>query len=57
MREDVKYEVPHAQFSEHDDVAARMRKRHEQLTRRLRNIRIVVRILDFGFGFVPHAVF
>jgi hypothetical protein len=44
--------VEETQISEHDETGARMRKRDEYLTRRLRRMRIIVRILDFGFGWV-----
>jgi len=42
--------LPESQISEYDEVAARMRKRDEHLTRQLRRMRIVVRALDLGFG-------
>jgi hypothetical protein len=53
MSEAIKYDgVPlTSQTSEHDEITARLRKRDEHLTRRLRFMRIVVRILDVGFGF------
>jgi hypothetical protein len=45
--------VEQTQINEHDDeTGARMRKRDEYLTRHLRRMRIIVRILDFGFGWV-----
>ena len=47
--------VPEPQISEYEQVAARMKKRDEHLGRQLRRIRILVRILDLGFGFV-HCV-
>jgi hypothetical protein len=50
MSSDAKYNpVPESQ--PYDEVTVRLRKRDEQLTRRLRRIRVVVRILDFGFGY------
>jgi hypothetical protein len=50
MSEGIKYDfIP----SSHDEIAARLKKRDEHLTRRIRHMRIVVRILDLGFGFVP----
>ena len=45
--------VPESQLNEYEQIAARMKKRDELLTRRLRRMRIIVRILDLGFGFVP----
>jgi hypothetical protein len=55
MAEEIKYDgVPITQTSsEYDEVAARLKKRDAHLTRRLRFMRIVVRILDVGFGFAP----
>lgn len=38
-------------ISEHEQIMARMKKRDEHLTRRLRRLRAVVRVLDLGFGF------
>jgi hypothetical protein len=52
----LKIASPESQISDYDDVAARMRKRDEYLTRRLRRMRIVVRILDLGFGFARHLL-
>jgi len=46
-------EVPNTNVNEYDEIAARLKERDEHLTRRLRRMRIVVRILDLGFGFVP----
>lgn len=43
--------VPESQLSEYEQIAARMKKRDELLRRRLRRMRIIVRILDLGFGF------
>jgi hypothetical protein len=40
------------QVSEHDQIAAQMKNHHEYLTRQLRRMRIFVRILDLGFGYV-----
>jgi hypothetical protein len=53
MSNEIKYDgVPVTQTnSEYDEVAARMKQRDEHLARRLRFMRIVVRILDVGFGF------
>jgi hypothetical protein len=53
MPEDVKYgPVSDVLISEHEEVAARMRKRDAQLTRRLHLMRLMVRVLDLGFGYV-----
>lgn len=43
---------PVEQTQINDETGARMRKRDEYLTRHLRRMRIIVRILDFGFGWV-----
>lgn len=43
--------LPESPISEYDEVTARMRKRDEHLTRQLRRMRILVRVLDLGFGF------
>jgi len=43
--------LPESHLSEYEEVTARMRKRDEYLTRQLRRMRIIVRILDLGFGF------
>jgi hypothetical protein len=52
MSEGVKYDgIPNTQISEYDEIAARLKKRDEHMARRLRLMRIVVRILDVGFGF------
>ena len=48
--------LPESRISEYEEVAARMKKRDEHLTRRLRRMRIVVRILDLGFGFARHLL-
>ena len=54
MSEEQKYdEVPNTQVNVYDETAARLKQRDEHLTRRLRRMRIIVRILDLGFGFVP----
>ena len=52
MSEPMKDAVQESQISEYEQVAARMKERDKFLTRRLRRMRIVVRILDVGFGFV-----
>jgi hypothetical protein len=44
--------VLEAQVSEHDRIAAQMKRHHEYLTRQLRRMRIFVRILDLGFGYL-----
>jgi hypothetical protein len=50
---EVKYDtVQEPQISEYEQIAARMRERDKFLTRRLRRMRVIVRILDVGFGFV-----
>jgi hypothetical protein len=46
--------LPLSQIREYEEVTARMRKRDAHLTRQLRRMRFVVRILDLGFGFARH---
>ena len=41
--------VPESQLNEYEQIAARMKKRDEQLTRKFRRMRIIVRILDLDF--------
>jgi len=38
-------------ISEYEQIMARMKKRDEYLTRRLRRMRAVVRVLSLGVGF------
>ena len=53
MSKAVEYDVaPETQLSEYEQIAAQMKKRDEELRHRLRQMRIIVRILDLGFGFV-----
>lgn len=56
MSESTKYDaLTEAQIREYDQVAAQMKKRDEHLLRQLRRMRLVVRTLDLGFGFI-HCV-
>ena len=49
--------VPESQMSEYDQVTTRMKERDEYLGRRLRRMRIVVRILSLGVGYVRNIFY
>jgi hypothetical protein len=53
MSDPGKYEPVQAQVtSDHDQVSEQMKRKDEYLSRNLHRMRIFVRILDLGFGYI-----